>query len=109
MSDDRKHDEVEATLPGGTKLRVRGYDFLTIAVIAWMAVQSYISWRHAEDTENTSRVQAAVLATVAKEQKIQTEVIAKEQRFATCIIATKEADRETQYGNPNSFCNRMAR
>jgi len=74
-----------------------------------MAVQSYVLWRHAEETENTSRAQAAALATVAKEQRTQTEVIAREQRFATCIIATKEADRETQYGNPNSFCNRMAR
>lgn len=97
MSDDRQ-DEVEATLPGGTKLRVRGYDFLTIAVVAGICIMAYVLWKHTEET---------AAASVAANQSLN--VLAKEQRLTTCILATKEDQREAQYANPQSFCNRIAR
>lgn len=97
--------DLEITGLGGTKFRARGYDILTLVVVAGLSVMSYVLWRHMEDAVSFRNE-----ATQAAAATVETlKALAREQRFTTCILATKEDQREAQYGSPNSFCNRMAK
>lgn len=72
------------------RLRARGRDPLIIISIFAYALIVLMLYDH------TSKTEKAITAMV------------REMRLSTCISATKEDQREAQYSNPASFCNRMA-
>lgn len=81
----------------GFKLRARGYDTIVVVMILALAVFGYGLNEHMRETKSgTESVAKAINDSV------------KVQKFTACILATKDELRESQYSNPNSFCNRMA-
>lgn len=44
---------------------------------------------------------------VSLEVSAAIRMMAQEQRLMSCIISTKQEEREAQWSNPNSYCNRQ--
>lgn len=72
------------------KFRARGRDPVLIIGTLASLIFGYFIYTH---SERTDKAFASML---------------REQRLMTCILASKEAERELQYSNPTSFCNRMS-
>lgn len=111
---DTQESELSAETPIG-KFRARGADLISVMLAAWLGLLTYGMYQHMADMRDAAddqrkgneQVAAALLKT---NQEVSTAMQAgvKAQRFTACLVATKDTEREAQYLQPNSFCNRMA-
>lgn len=97
MSEDLERGEVSAEGPGGFKFRARGYDAVVGTMMLAVIVLGYGLWMHMVETKTGNQEIARAIKDGVKVQK-----------FTACILATDDHNREAQYSNPQSFCNRMA-
>ena len=106
--------EISAELPFG-KFRARGADLISILLAAWLGVLTYGLYTHMVEAREAAETLRKVNEEVAKTLMATNRDVAaamqagvKAQRFTACLVATKDAEREKQYLQPNSFCNRMS-
>lgn len=89
-----EEQEVEASGPGNFKFRARGYDIMTLLVVAGLAVMGYAMF---EMKSTNERIAVAISG------------LTEAQREMACVISLPMDERLRQIGDPNSFCKRMAR
>lgn len=99
-----QQEEVEVKTPAGT-FRARGYDLIMILIVVVCSVQATLLYQHLEDAKATG---AAVAATNKEVSRSINELV-REQRLTTCIFVTKEEQREREYMQSTSFCNRVSK
>lgn len=102
MSEDDQKD-IDVDIPHG-KFRARGYDILTIAVVAGLSTMLYMLFDHtkmAERASNDASVNAKDAASNAKETS-------RAIREMTCVLSLDANQRMDQIGRSDSYCKRMA-
>lgn len=108
--------EVEASLPGGAKIKARGSDILAGACLVISAVAAYALWDHKIDAraDNVSLV-LSVKELAAAQREITKELIAAQrettiaQRELNCLISLRQELREREFTADNGLCKRLAR
>lgn len=90
-------NELEVNVGGGRSLRVRGYDFLTFAVIGGMAVFGAVQYIHTQDTRMAFEQMNANL-----------KELGRAQRETNCILALPIDKRVDQIVGADTFCKRIA-
>lgn len=93
-----EQDEIEAAGPGGLKIRVRGYDILTIVMVVFGAAGVALLYQHSERTEQTM---SKVAVSIDKLSQSNCEM--------ACIISLPQEDRIKQFSSPQAFCKEICR
>ena len=91
MADDGENKDIEIYGPAGTKLRARGYDTMTILVVAGLAFFGYMFF--------TSLARIELL--MQRYGQKQSEML--------CLLILPLDERVKQLGDPNSLCKRYAK
>lgn len=98
---DGVQQEVEAKLPGGTSLRVRGTDILGVGTFLIVVMAAYLLWEHKGDAKDIAREISLSLKEMTREQHMMTQA----QRESNCLLALPPEQRERSA----EFCKRVTR
>lgn len=88
--------EFSAEGPGGFKFRARGYDSVVALLIVGLSAFSYLFYTH-----HTQTMMLLVSLT-----DISAEML-RVKKLETCLLTKEVKDREIEYSNPGSWCNKM--
>jgi len=93
---EQQQEEVEATAPGGFKVRVRGYDIIVVIATVIMTMVAYMVYEHKIEAHASS----SNIANAMRD-------LASAQREMACIISLPQERREQEFISPNGFCKRI--
>lgn len=102
---DQTPQEMEATLPGGAKFKVRGTDIVPAASFLVTAVLCYAFYVHAGDTREANVLIAAAIKELAAAQRDGNQT----QRETNCIVAYKQNTSAGGGSDVMDFCKRVTR
>lgn len=95
--DDESGNSIEVS-DGSRKLKIRGYDLLTIFVCVCATLGGYLMYQHTMDSKEVSTKIAISIASLAQSQ-----------REMACIISLPQEQRLQEFGRPDGWCRRMSR
>ncbi len=93
---DQEPDEVEIAA-GDKKIKVRGYDILTIFIVVAASIGLYVVYQHTHDTKDSNEQIAKSIA-----------ALASSQREMACIISLPQDQRLIEFTSQNGLCRRLA-
>ena len=112
MAEENDNKEFDAELPGGIKLRTKGYrmaDLFNVLLLVALCGIGYLVWEHKSDARAGGLEIANAMKAAQADSSAALKDVAASQRLFACIIAQPQESRMTEFANENSFCGRMSK